>query len=454
MTDQIQAYVTCLQLLLESLNCQQTVRLTRQLAFSWNGAYGLSDGAFRQHGPQQEIIYELVMAIYCQAFCRYSVGVGLLRASSAKEAAKAFLEAASVFQYLAEETLPRWLNRDRLPFRVPETFEHVAKMCMHLCVACASQCVVAQAMERNSASSVLQKLCAAVVQSASDAIDQTSKPGCGDHLDNALIEHLAFLKTFYTALAFYHAGLVAKQGALAVAYFGACVAVLRQQGKAGDAANARHNAFQPGLPKLVGAYAPCISPIGFFLTAVRDLHESADSDNRIIYFEAPIAAVDLPESVFLAKVTKFAPPPIGIIVQFTYTAPAPAPAPAPALKPVAAPAQAVAAAAAAGLSVEDAAAIAAIDAAHAAQPNGQTSGDASQTKSGSGWGFFGFGGSAKAAPAPAPAPAYPAAPAPAYPAAAAPAYPAAAAASSASAPAMSDEEYARQLQKQLDEGGV
>jgi len=248
MNDQIQAYITSLQLLLESLNCQTTVRLTRQLAFSWNGARGLADSGYRQHGPQAEIIYELVMAIYCQAFCKYSVGVGLLRASSAKEAAKSFLEAAAVFQYLADETLPRWLHRDLLPFRVPETFEHVARMCVHLCVACASQCVVAQAMERKSASSVLQKLCAAVVQSASDAIDQTSRPGCGDHLDNGLIEHLAFLKTLFTALAFHHAGIAAKQGARAVACYGAAVATLRQQGRPGE--GVRHNAFQPGCVRV------------------------------------------------------------------------------------------------------------------------------------------------------------------------------------------------------------
>jgi hypothetical protein len=106
-------YLQNLSQLLESLNCCGSVRLQKMLALSWRGAQGLIDEAHRIPSTvQQEIIYEIIMIIYVLGLAKYATAVNLLHSNGApiskealKEAAKCFLDAAGIFQYLVEDTV-------------------------------------------------------------------------------------------------------------------------------------------------------------------------------------------------------------------------------------------------------------------------------------------------------------------------------------------------------------
>jgi len=333
-TPGLDAHLSALQQLLESLNCQATVKVYRQLQFCWTGALcvGIPVTA-RRHEPCGEIIYEIVMVVWAKVMAAYRRGVALLTTATANSASendlitaacKAFATAAAVAQYLSEDVLPRWLNAGRRAVEnMPEASAGVARAFRSLCLASACQCVVAQALRAAAPSSrVLSKLCAAVAMNATEALDSVHKAPQESRLalDPSLLTHMAFLKAVFSALAFFHAGEAAQKGAVAVANYGAATTLLRQQGSAASAAAAggRHDPFSAGLPQLTGnsSYSSCYPALAALLGAVKDKHETADIENARIYYEAPLREVALPEPVSLVKAPKYAPPPAGSVVYF------------------------------------------------------------------------------------------------------------------------------------------
>ena len=214
----------------------------------------------------------------------------------------------------------------------PEANVHVAAGFTKVCLTAASQCVVAQAFATQSPE-MLSKLCSAVSASADEAITSFSRAGdIFKALDKNLLAYLSFVREFFSALAFYNAGKVAEKGARAVAFFGTAVGVLRQQGKAGD--TVVHNPLARGLPKLVGTYSTCVSAIGTLLADLQELHETAVRENNMIYYEATLHHIDMPEPRFLAAVKKYVAMPIDGIVDFSKPVPAPTGAHASASAPV------------------------------------------------------------------------------------------------------------------------
>ena len=82
--------------ILNSLNAQS---LFQSLCFQfvWRGC--LSDPPSAMHAPKSEIIYEIIMVLWCSIMLRFRQGVSTVEVGGTpKEAAKLFLEAASLSQ--------------------------------------------------------------------------------------------------------------------------------------------------------------------------------------------------------------------------------------------------------------------------------------------------------------------------------------------------------------------
>ena len=319
----IDVYLSSLTCLLESLNCQATVKVNTRLLFTWCGLFekknnsSISSAAVaatsvrHAYEPIGEIIYEIVMCLWSKVLMLYRQGISLLQtipqnSDNITLAAKSFIGATSVCDYLSEKTLPRWLNGGRLANKILEASPLFATAIRHLCMACSNQCVVAKSILNKSSSKALMKLCSAVAHNATESLEYFGKIKDWERVDDSLLTHVSFLKKFFTALSFYHSGVVAEKGALAIASYGAVVTSLTQQGKPTDAADVKYNPFNSGLPKLsFGPYAECYRPLSILLGDVNEKHETADMENNSIYHETVINELKLPEPVFIMKVTPF-----------------------------------------------------------------------------------------------------------------------------------------------------
>ncbi len=97
----VEKYHQNLCILLESLACQPAVRLRGQLQFIWRGA--LNEAPSKLHAAKNEIIYEIVMTLWTAVLLRFRQAVSVIRSGGAgapKDAAKLFMEAASLSQYV------------------------------------------------------------------------------------------------------------------------------------------------------------------------------------------------------------------------------------------------------------------------------------------------------------------------------------------------------------------
>ncbi len=97
----VEKYHRNLCILLESLACQPVVRLKGQLQFVWRGA--LNEAPSKLHAAKNELIYEIVMSLWTAALLRFRQAVSIIHSGGAgapKDAAKLFMEAASITQYV------------------------------------------------------------------------------------------------------------------------------------------------------------------------------------------------------------------------------------------------------------------------------------------------------------------------------------------------------------------
>ncbi len=325
---ELDVYLNKLNLLLDSLNSQATVKVYRPLSFNWSGS--ITAKPFRRFERLSEIIYEIVMVVWTKVIVTYRRGVShlasVLGATAASptdpitHAAKAFNESAGICKYLSTSVIPRWHNAARYDDKMPEASTIIAEAMAKFCTACAAQCVVAQALCANTApsSKTLTKLCSAVAQSATESLDlfKSTPKTCLARVDPEMLTHSAYLREFFSAMSYFHSAIVAEKGAAAVANFGAAVTLLKQQGKASDQPTTQHDPYRPGLPKLSGEFALMAPALGAFLAYIKDKHETANIENQRIYYESPIDHIALSPPVYIMKCKVHEAPPVGELVYF------------------------------------------------------------------------------------------------------------------------------------------
>jgi hypothetical protein len=312
----VESYLPEINLLLESLNSQSSVAIKKVMRFSWTGGFG----GIRQ--VNSAIIYEVAMLEHSLAVLHYRQGCSLVSRTndneSIKTAAKSFLSAASVLIHLGDKVLPRWTTRSSETREVPELSSQICYGFADLCVCSAQQCVVVQGLRNGTAHGTVAKLCSAVSKSSDDSLlSMSSDKDAYQFISHSILEQLSFTKAVFSALAYMYEGKAKSSGGSAVANFRSASAALFQQGSKGS--QARHNPLQPGLPNLRSStqHASSISSVEILLATLRELLDTADRDNKLIYFELE-PEVAIPTPILLANVTSapYTPTPIGRIVAF------------------------------------------------------------------------------------------------------------------------------------------
>ena len=314
----LESYLPNVNLILESLNSQNTVAIKAAMTISWTGSFG------GRRVVNSAIIYEVVMCLHSLAIIKYQEGCDLLSYKDhdcVRDAAKLFLSAGSIFSYLEARILPRWTKSKKEASDNPELSSAICASVAHLCVCSAQQCVVFQSLRSGkSTSGVIAKLCSAVVKSCEDSLialnggDRESLP-C---VSSSITEHLSFIKATYGALVFMFQGKAVGKGGQAIGNYREAITLLVQQGSQGG--KEKHDPFRPGLPnlKLNPSLSGSITSLGNILAHLKSILDTADADNRVIYFEE-VPVVTLPTPVHLANLNSmpYSPKPIGEIVQLS-----------------------------------------------------------------------------------------------------------------------------------------
>lgn len=317
-------YLPDLNILLESLDKQSSVKTRSPLLFKWIGSFTSTGPPWTSTAPNVSalyecpfIIFEICMVLHTLGILAYLEGTlilndgGALDEEKLKNASKSFVNSAGFFLCLGRDTLPRWVMREKLQTFPPELDEQVSLAFYHLAQASAQQCaVVAALISDRSTNSVLVMLSAAVVEQANDSLmclSLADKKANMKAMTSSVSMQAAFLREFFSSFCLYHHGMqiASKQKTgEAIACLTRAEELLKIQSQDPSNSKASHNPERPGLPK------QCLSTaaVGKFLTLVLKAKALAVRHNDLIYQLSVPTDAPLPPGVLLHKVVAFSMP--------------------------------------------------------------------------------------------------------------------------------------------------
>lgn len=285
----------------------EMARLDERLVFEWASGVEMKQSYFKS----EAIMFDVTMCIICEGLGKAGVATESSVAGEFAAASREYAAAAGIFQFLAEDHLPKWVARgskvseDDLPV---ECCIATAEGLSMLFRANAQQMAVATVLIKPGTPNygLLAKLCMGIEEQLEGYIA---------HMREKAFSQMARIeKDFFTLVTFqicnqralglyFHARSLWEQGE-----YGLAIAVLSE---ATVNLRTRDSAVSKGMPDV--AKIPALSALSKDLNDLREhmgkLLHSWEKDNSAIYFEAVPRAVPadkkLQKGVLLNKTEKY-----------------------------------------------------------------------------------------------------------------------------------------------------
>lgn len=320
--------------LMESLNNQETVYLSKPMEFDWRGGFTTSI----ERVKYREVIYDIIMALHSKAIFHHRMAAEIVLAdiNNVGQSSQHLRAAAGIMEYINQSLFPRWVSarlRENLP---PECMSPVCMAMFHYFNAMAQMLAIIKADQKvgGTPPALMTKLCLAVVKEFDASIDILVRQTADViKLDiPQLLVHFGALRELSKAIAFkFQAESLLAQAEKGVGpaiwLCGRAQESLRYQGGGGLTllgSSTPYNPETPGLPRDKGLRVP-LTGVTALSEAITAMEKSARMDNDYIYHTViptgPADMPELPEAKLLMTPLPFVPPETGAVVEFSHEPP-------------------------------------------------------------------------------------------------------------------------------------
>jgi hypothetical protein len=277
----VDAYLSDLWILINSLNGQPQVRLDRPLRFDWS-TYMYTNKK-EMNASSAGMSFELMMTMHLKANLHYHLARSLVEADyrDVAEASKHLAQAAGLLSYLEVSLSAGTADWAERPCEMKG--QHCAFM-RKFYHTCAQQMFAARAIQSGNA--LAAKVALAVSTMMAESMVLVPSTGY-----EALFEHVGIMRDFYHGVSYkLRAEALAAKTETGQA-MGCCnfalIGLTKQTGKL-------YNPFHRGLPKIIAE--PLSSGVTELVGQVRAVHAAAARDNNLIYFHpVPTSESELAE---------------------------------------------------------------------------------------------------------------------------------------------------------------
>lgn len=306
----VQSYLNNILILWASIKEKGQVEPDKELLFEWR-LYINGQGEYYK---SNEILFEIIFVYHLLALCHYYVGKKLLETdindNNLNEASKNFLQASSLMFYVDKKLdIKEWSRRFNtknlsskqyyLNNNPPECTLGVAQGLAFYYQSCAQVCATIKSIRNSSASSSLVKarLAVGVVNLLLHSLN-SFKASCPFNIkflphwfNQTYFNHINAQKELFFSIIYYYLSIDAfdkKEVGLCLGY---CEESLNHLVEQKHSYNEKSNGLPP-VKETLTSLVPKVKP--FLVKKINEIKESADRDNRFIYFQNIVKSKDFP----------------------------------------------------------------------------------------------------------------------------------------------------------------
>lgn len=313
----IEAYISNLFKLMDSLNNQPPVYIDRPMVFD---AYPMLATERMAYCEYNETIYGIICALADSAVLHYNYGIQLSKGGDVISAAKEFTKSAELMQYLELNLIPKWTSGNvyvggKNMRKPPQANTDFCKAMKLMFQAAAQTCSIWTAMHKEGGTppAVMTKLCVAVVTTTAQSMDLfkilSNNKTCDSNQVTDLIVNLGFNREFYTALScFYHAegSIKSDQYGVALGYYNKARQLLTSQ------VGFYYTSDAPCIPKInTKDLEPVRAGVDNLFARINTSYNKVDRDNNIIHFQMQPKGdliAELPSGIFVIPLKAYIQP--------------------------------------------------------------------------------------------------------------------------------------------------